>query len=88
MMAPEYYIFTGRDGEVVPDHITHLRIAKSLNYVPARACRCHPNIEVVECHEGVEIIEEEAFDKCPLTRVIMPGVKDVEMMAFNQCPLT
>ena len=33
---------------MVLDHITHLRIATSLNYVPARAFR-RPNMEVVEC---------------------------------------
>ena len=85
MMAPEYYVFTGRDGEVIPDHITHVLISEAL-IVAARTFQRHPNIEEVICHDGVEKIEEEVFSKCPrLRRVIMPGVKEVECYAFNNC---
>ena len=86
MVAPEYYTFTGRDGERVPRHITHVLIATALNFVPALAFDEHPNIEEVICHEGVEKIEKYAFHKCPsLRRVIMPGVKVVEKGAFYLC---
>ena len=83
MMAPEYYIFTG---ERVPDHVTHVLIAKALKFVPARAFSSHPNIEEMICHDGVEKIERNAFHNCPsLQRVIMPGVKIVEKFAFHNC---
>ena len=86
MIAPEYYVFTGRDGERIPRHITHVRMAKALNFVPARAFEEHPNIQEVICHEGVEKIERMAFYCCPsLRRVIMPGVKEVEEWAFTRC---
>jgi len=85
-MAPEYYIFSGREGEVIPRHVTHVRIDKSLKVVPARAFYEHPNIEVVICHDKVERIEAEAFFYCPsLRRVIMPGVTIIERSAFFSC---
>ena len=86
MMAPRYYTFTGRVGEVIPRHVTHVLIAKALKFVPRRAFKEHPNIEEVICHDGVVKIEEAAFSRCPrLRRVIMPGVKEVENYAFNEC---
>ena len=83
MMAPEYYVFSGRDGEVIPQLVTHVLIAKALKFVRARAFYEHPNIQEVICHDGVEKIEKEAFYICPsLRRVIMPGVKVIEERAF------
>eukprot|EP00986_Skeletonema_menzelii_P014680 scaffold9978_cov117-Skeletonema_menzelii.AAC.7 len=85
-MAAEYYIFTGMVGDVIPRHVTHVRIDKSLKVVPARAFYEHPNIEEVECHDGIERIEAEAFYYCPsLRRVIMPGVKVIEQYASYKC---
>ena len=86
-MAPEYYVFTGREvPRRVPQHVTHVLIAKALKFVRSRAFYEHPHIQEVICHDGVEKIEEEAFFKCPsLRRVIMPGVKVIEQMAFEHC---
>ena len=85
-MAPEYYVFTGRAGERIPDHVTHVLVAKALKFVRARAFENHPKIEEVICHDGVEKIEQYAFCQCPsLRRVIMPGVKVVEQRAFRLC---
>ena len=83
MIAPEYYVFTGR--ERVPRHITHVLIATALNFVPAEAFWDHPNIQEVICHDGVEKIEEMAFCFSSLRRIIMPGVKVIEKSAFNRC---
>ena len=87
MVAPQYYVFTGRaGGEVIPRHVTHVRIALALKFVRARAFLNHPNIKKVICHDGVVKIEEKAFFKCPrLRRVIMPGVKVIGQMAFEGC---
>ena len=85
-MAPEYYVFTGRDGERVPWHVTHVLIAKALKFVPARAFMRHPNIQEVICHDGLVKIGKYAFYKCPsLRRIVMPGVKDIEASAFYHC---
>jgi hypothetical protein len=83
MMQPEYYIFTGQR---IPDHVTHVLIAKALTFVRAYAFEEHPHIEEVICHDGVEKIEQWAFYRCPrLRRVIMPGVKQVGRRAFSHC---
>ena len=85
-MAPEYYVFTGRDDEVIPRRVTHVLIDKALKFVRARAFLMHPNIEEVICHAGIEKIESWTFHGCPrLKRVIMPGVKVVERGAFDCC---
>ncbi|KAK1740269.1 hypothetical protein QTG54_009219 [Skeletonema marinoi] len=86
MAAGEYYIFTGRE-VVLPRHVTHVRIDKSLTVIPARAFHAHPNITELVCHDGViKVVEEWAFDQCPsLRRVIMPGVKEVEENVFYEC---
>ena len=86
MMAPEYYIFTGRAGERIPYEATHVLIDKSLNFVPANACQYHRNIQELICHDGVEKIEHHACFGCTsLRRVIMPGVKVIEAWAFYDC---
>ena len=83
-MAPEYYVFTGR--ERVPRHVTHVLIDRALKFVRARAFEYHRNIEEVICHDGVVKIEELAFHECPsLRRVIMRGVKVLEKEAFQCC---
>ena len=83
VVVRDIYIYRGRG--VIPRHVTHVYVA-NLSAVPAGAFRNHPNIEEVECHEGVEKIEEWAFDNCPsLRRIIMPGVKKVEEFSFHLC---
>ena len=85
MAPPEYYVFTGRESGI-PDHVTHVLIDKGLNFVRAWAFESHPNIQELICHDGIEIIEQYAFNHCPsLRRVIMPGVKEVEHRAFHGC---
>ena len=86
MAPPEYYVFTGRTGEVIPRHVTHVLIAKALKFVRASAFRNHPNIQELVCHNGVEKIEQSACRGCTsLRRVIMRGVKVVEKWAFYEC---
>lgn len=87
-MAAEYYIFTGREAfpPRAPRHVTHVLIDRSLEYIPMNSFYDHPNIEVVECHHGVEKIGVNAFHNCPrLRRVIMPGVNIIGRHAFNVC---
>ena len=83
VVVRDIYIYRGRG--VIPRHVTHVYVA-NLAAVPAHAFEDHPNIEEVECHEGVVKIEELAFNNCPrLRRVIMPGVIEIEWAAFNRC---
>ena len=52
---------------MIPRHVTHvLLIAKALKFVRGQAFQRHPNIQEVICHDGVEKIEEYAFDESAL----------------------
>ena len=80
------YTYTGAIGEVIPQEVTHLTVAKSCTFVREWAFFQHPNIVEVICHENVYKIEEGAFSCCPsLTKVIMPGVEIVGEEAFIEC---
>ena len=84
MAADGWYIYTG--WEVVPRHVTRVRIHESVTVIPAQAFYENFDIEEVKCHDRVETVEEMAFDSCPsLRRVIMPGVEVVEQYAFDGC---
>ena len=87
MAAPEYYVFTGSDGERVPRHVTHILIDRALKFVPARTFQFHENIQVVKCHDGVEKIGEDSFYKCfRLRRVIISEDEQVVVAATPQPP--
>eukprot|EP00984_Skeletonema_dohrnii_P007531 scaffold2736_cov82-Skeletonema_dohrnii-CCMP3373.AAC.10 len=86
MMADGWYIYYGRDGEVIPRHVTRVRIHESLTVIPANAFCENPSIEEVDCHDRVKTVKEFAFARCTsLRRVIMPGVEVVERGAFSYC---
>ena len=79
-----WFTYTGADGEVIPDYVTHVIVKARV--VRTNAFRRHRNIVEVVCNENVERIEEAAFFSCrSLRRVIMPGVKVVEDSAFLGC---
>ena len=79
-----WFIYTGADGEVIPDDATHVFV--DVKIIPTHAFVQHPAIVEVICHDKVEKIEEHAFYWCPrLKRVIMPGVKIAEQGAFKHC---
>ncbi|KAK1734582.1 hypothetical protein QTG54_014830, partial [Skeletonema marinoi] len=84
--ADGWYIYYGRNGEVIPPGVTRVRIDKSLTVISAYAFYENLEIEEVEFHDRVKKVEEGAFDDCPsLRRVIMRGVKNVERWAFLDC---
>eukprot|EP00985_Skeletonema_marinoi_P020526 scaffold12239_cov66-Skeletonema_marinoi.AAC.1 len=84
MAADGWYIYTG--WEVVPRHVTRVRIHESVTVIPAQAFYENLDIEEVECHDRVKTVEEEAFYCCfSLKLVIMRGVEEVQQCAFANC---
>eukprot|EP00984_Skeletonema_dohrnii_P030376 scaffold21779_cov69-Skeletonema_dohrnii-CCMP3373.AAC.1 len=82
----EWYTFTGREGEVIPDGVTRVRIDESLSVIPANAFRGNRHIEELECHDRVKTVKERAFYSCRyLRKVIMRGVRVFERLAFYNC---
>eukprot|EP00984_Skeletonema_dohrnii_P002001 scaffold667_cov103-Skeletonema_dohrnii-CCMP3373.AAC.13 len=56
MAADGWYIYYGREGEVIPPGVTRVRIHESLTVIPARAFRGNRHIEEVECHDRVKTV--------------------------------
>ncbi|KAK1733377.1 leucine-rich repeat domain-containing protein, partial [Skeletonema marinoi] len=84
MAADGWYIYTGR--EVVPRHVTRVRIHESVTVIPAYAFYGNRTIKELDCHDRVKTVEEEAFANCTSLRVVrMPGVEVIERGAFFFC---
>ena len=64
----EVFVYMGGDQQV-PDGVRRARIHKSVKIVRARAFQNRQNLISVEFHDGIEIIEEEAFRGCYSLRV-------------------
>ena len=73
------FVFVGGD-QVVPRDVTHVIIDKSVKIIPARAFKRRSQLRYVEMHDGVEIIEGDAFFGCPSLRGIkLPGVRVIKL---------
>ena len=86
MAADGWYIYTGRDGGVIPPGVTRVRIDESISVIPALAFNGNRNIVELICHVDVKTVGEYAFDGCRSLRIVrMPGVEAVERGAFAEC---
>jgi len=77
-------------GGLIPEHlretITHVRIHKSVKIISARAFLECIHLVSIELHDGVEIIEDHAFQCChSLKGIKLPGVRVIEQGAFFCC---
>ncbi|KAK1742627.1 hypothetical protein QTG54_006224, partial [Skeletonema marinoi] len=81
----EVFVYTGGD-QVVPDDVRRVRIAKSVKIIPANAFDRREHLIDVEFHDGIERIEEWAFNCCySLRSVKLLGVKIIGTAAFCNC---
>eukprot|EP00986_Skeletonema_menzelii_P002606 scaffold710_cov95-Skeletonema_menzelii.AAC.1 len=79
------FVYMGGDQEV-PDGVTHAIIDPSVKIVPRWAFRERRQLVSVIFHDGVEIIEEEAFCWCVSLRGIkLLGVREIGEAAFQCC---
>jgi hypothetical protein len=86
----EIFVYMGGD-QHVPVRVRRARIHKSVKIVRARAFQNRINLVSVEFHDGIEIIEEDAFNECiSLSGSIkMLGIRIIKGGAFyNCCELT
>jgi hypothetical protein len=68
------------------DTITHVRIDESISFVRLDAFQFCRNLVSVELHDGVDLIEEFAFNDCTSLREInLPGVRVIDHLAFSDC---
>ena len=81
----DVFFYMGGDQQL-PDGVRRAKIHKSVKIVRARAFKGRRHLISVEFHDGVEIIEEEAFHGChSLRSVKLQGVKSIKKRAFSQC---
>ena len=81
----DIFVYMGGDQQV-PLGVRRARIHISVKIVRARAFQGRHQLISVDFHDGVEMIEEQAFDGCGLLRSIkLLGVKIVKRMAFLCC---
>ena len=82
----DIFVYMGGDQEV-PFDITHAIIDPSVNTVRRRAFFYRRQLVSVIFHDGVEIIEEEAFCDCKSLsgRIKLVGVREIGYSAFICC---
>ena len=79
------FVYLGGEQEV-PDGVTHAIIDPSVKTVRFRAFYKRRQLVSVIFHEGVEIVEEEAFYGCEsLPRINLLGVREIRDVAFMFC---
>eukprot|EP00986_Skeletonema_menzelii_P010370 scaffold5047_cov127-Skeletonema_menzelii.AAC.14 len=79
------FVYLGGDQEV-PDGVTHAIIHPSVKIVPRRAFYYRQQLVSVIFHDGVEIIEQDAFSGCKSLRGIkLLGVREIGAGAFKYC---
>ena len=77
-------------GGLVPQHlrgtITHVRVHKSVKIITRAAFQYCRNLVSIEMHDGVEIIEDEAFaGSISLRTIKLAGVRIIGERAFSNC---
>ena len=81
----EIFVYMGGDQEV-PDRVRRARIHESVNKVLRGAFRFRRNLIYVEFHDGVEIVDEDAFyGCCCLKSIKLLGVRIIKGHAFCHC---
>jgi hypothetical protein len=80
------FVYMGGD-QVVPDEITHAIIDPSVKIVRSWAFKYRPHLVSVIFHDGVEIVEYEAFYGCTSLRgrIKLLGVREIGVRAFFCC---
>ena len=80
----EIFVYMGGE-QRVPYGVRRARIHKDVKIVREYAFQNRRHLISVEIHDGVEIIEKNAFYQCPLRSVKLLGVKIIKHSAFFGC---
>ena len=81
----DVFLYMGGE-QVVPRDVTRVIVDQSVKIIPRRAFFKRKHLVSVEFHDGVKIIEGQAFYKCvSLQRLNIPGVNIVGHAAFYDC---
>eukprot|EP00984_Skeletonema_dohrnii_P009383 scaffold3598_cov148-Skeletonema_dohrnii-CCMP3373.AAC.7 len=71
------FVYLGGD-QVVPQDVTHVIIDQSVNIILRGAFQDRRQLVSVKFHDGVEVIEEDAFYGCRrLKKIDLKGVREI-----------
>jgi hypothetical protein len=79
------FVYTGQAN--VPEGVIHVRVHPSVRVIRAKAYLRQSQLINVDLHDGLEVIEEEAFSYCSSLREILfpPSVRAIKARAFWCC---
>ena len=79
------FVYTGQGN--VPRGVIHVRILPSIKVIRVRAFLQQTLLMNVELHDGLEVIEKEAFEECRSLREMLfpPSVRAIKEGAFCWC---
>ena len=79
------FVYTGQEN--VPDGVIHVRVHPSINVICVKAFLRQSRLMSVEFHDGLKVIEEDAFRDCRSLREMLfpPSVRAIEYRAFAGC---
>jgi hypothetical protein len=82
-----YFVNTGREDKDVPKGVIHVRVHPSVRVIRAKAFIRQSLLMSAELHDGIEVIEEWAFEDCRSLRQILspPTVRAIKDGAFASC---
>ena len=85
--AVKVFVYTGREGAVVPQDVVRVRIDPSVLAIPIEAFMSKYKLQEVEFHEGLREIGRGAFDSCSALNDIhlSDGVERIGCHAFSCC---
>ena len=82
----DWYIYYGRNGEIVPEDVVRVRIHTSVRAIKDEAFYNRWQLTTVILNDGLEEIGERAFTHTSLTRIDVPrSVKKIKYGAFYDC---
>jgi hypothetical protein len=83
----DYFVYYGREGEEVPNDVTHVKIHSSVRAIRNEAFEHRSQLRIVILNEELEEIGEWAFFHCYwLECIIIPNaVKRIKKKAFYFC---
>ena len=79
------FVYAGQ--EHVPDGVIRVLVQPSIKVIHARAFFRQSQLIGVELHDGLNVIEEEAFFQCRSLQEILfpPSVRAIRAFAFSWC---
>jgi hypothetical protein len=83
-----FFIYYGREEEVIQRDVTHVKVHPSVKVIKAWAfANCHQLTTAFSLNDGLEVIEKDAFYRCYLLQgIVIPNtLKTIKARTFSYC---